>query len=91
MAKLINIQDVSCYREKLDKTVDYLDSIENQLLLTMFDLATAGKWKNWSDQQKVGTEFEFTEEMLRNTGDENIDKLYELFDKISVVKSELSN
>lgn len=90
MAKLIDIQDFSNYRAELNKAIEHLESVENQLLLNMFNLATTGKWKNWNNQQNEGDIFECTEEMLRNTGDENIDKLFEIFQKVSDVKSELS-
>jgi hypothetical protein len=57
----------------------------------MINLATKGKWKEWDEKQSEGAIFHFTEEMLRDTGDENVDALCELTDKIVEVRNKLKN
>jgi len=48
-----------------------------------------GKWKEWDDQQPVGAKIFVDEDMMRNTGDKNIDLLLEIWDKIEEVKEEI--
>lgn len=76
--KVINLNQKNEYKERLSETFEFLEQAEKQLTSEIIDLAVMGKWKKWSDEQEVGTIFTFTDEMLRNSGDENIDLLCDL-------------
>ena len=79
------------YQEELKQAVERLREIEAELFTKMINLATLGKWKEWSKSIPVGGEFKFTEEMLRDTGDENVNDLCLLMDKIVEVQTRLTN
>jgi hypothetical protein len=65
--------------------------MEQEVMNSMVMLATTGKWKKWSDEQPIGSKFEFTEEMLRNTGDVHVDLLCGLMDKILNVRENMDS
>lgn len=83
--KVINLNQKNDYKESLEETLEFLEKTEKNLLTEIIDLAVLGKWKKWSDEQEIGTEFSFTDEMLNNTGDKNIDLLCELRGELSII------
>ena len=87
--RIVQLKDYVQYHEKLEKTMELVDDISEKVYESLIDLACLNKWKEWSDEQPIGTIFEFTKDMLRNTGDNNIDILWELLDKISEVKENI--
>lgn len=91
MAKFIPLRANTEYQETLKQTIDLLDNIEADLFNQIVGLATSGKWKKWSDEQLIGSVFEFTEEMLRNTGDKNVDLLIELIEIIINTREAFEN
>ncbi|MDI1234532.1 MAG: hypothetical protein PSX81_09640 [bacterium] len=64
-----------------------ISAMEEVLKDNMINLATIGKWKEWSDAIPEGDVFTFTEEMLSNTGDKNIEALYQLIHQMMAIKS----
>jgi len=90
MTKMINFKKKIEYQKSLLETLDYIENIKNQLIGKMIDLAMLDKWQEWNKKQEEGAIFEFTEEMLKNTGDKNIDKLCEIIDKLEMVKYEIT-
>ena len=87
--KIINFKDYVEYHEKLSEVMESVNDLSDEIFESLFILACLDKWKQWSDNQPVGSEFEASEEMLRNTGDKNIDLLWELLDKIEEVKGKI--
>ena len=87
---VIQLKDYVRYHEKLSKIIELASDLSDEIYGNLFDLACLNKWKEWSDEQPIGTIFEFTEDMLRNTGDNNIDILWELLDKIREVKNRVT-
>jgi len=87
--KIINFKDYVEYHEKLSEVMELVNDLSDDIFDSLFILASLDKWKQWSDTQPVGTVFDVSEEMLRNTGDENIDHLWELLDKIEEVKGQI--
>jgi hypothetical protein len=87
--KIINFGDYNKYRNTLSEIMDDMTNLSEDIEEGMFNLACLGKWKEWDEQQPVGSEFDLTEDMLRNTGDKNIDLLWELLDKIADVKEKI--
>jgi len=63
------------YREALSEAITDLEKFSDELETTIEGLATTGKWKAWSDSIPVGGEFHFTNEMLIDTGDANVDAI----------------
>lgn len=88
--KVININQKREYQKRILATQELLTKIEEDLFNEIIDLATIGKWKQWSDKQEIGTVFNFTDEMLKDTGDENIDSLYELMDELIRIKEKIT-
>jgi hypothetical protein len=89
-AKIINFKDYSKYHDTLSEIIENMTDFSEDIQEGMFNLASLGKWKEWSDSQTIGAIFEMTEDMLRNTGDKNVDLLWELLDKIEDVKEKAS-
>ena len=82
-------KDYSKYQLTLLYIIFQTQNIANEIYENMFRLACEKMWKEWEENQPIGTEINITDEMLRNTGDENIDLLWELFDKIEEVKERM--
>ena len=89
VARVINIKDYAGYQAKLSKIVEQVSDLAEEIYESLFELAVLNKWKHWSDSQPVGTEFDVDEEMLRNTGDKNIDVLWKLLDTMLEVKENI--
>jgi uncharacterized protein YwgA len=86
---IVNFHQYTKYHKKLSEIVNQLTDMSEQIHSGMVNLAILGKWQEWSDGQPEGAVFEFTEDMLRNTGDKNVDALVELMDKILDTKDVL--
>ena len=87
--KIIRLKDNAQYKKALSKLIKQLNSLSDKIRDNLFNLACQGKWKEWDKTQPLGTEFYVDEEMLRNTGDKNIDLLWEVLDKIEDVKEKI--
>jgi hypothetical protein len=81
----------SAYSIALSEAIWALRRTDKVLYSMMIGLTVSGKWKEWDEKQPEGTIFTFTEEMLRNTGDENVDALCELRDKLCEVRRKLKS
>lgn len=94
MSKIVKItsgyKSTEEYKACINETFEELESMDFVLHELIVRLATAGKWKDWSDQMPIGSEFYFTEEMLRETGDKNVDSLIELWEKLNSLVNEFS-
>ncbi len=86
---IVDLQEYSQYRQDISETVEYLNEVKDILVDRMIDIATSGKWKKWTEEQAEGTAFNFTLEMLSNTGDKKVDLLFALYERISVIIDEL--
>ena len=89
--KIVSLKYNSQYKNTLSKLINQLDSLSKRIHENLFNLACLGKWKEWDAAQPIGTEFYVDDEMLRNTGDKNIDHLWEVLDKIKEVKEKIIN
>jgi len=87
--KIVNLKQNTKYKKTLSKLINQLNSFSDKIRDNLFNLACQGKWKEWDKAQPIGTEFYVDEEMLRNTGDKNIDLLWEVLDKIEEVKEKI--
>ena len=88
--KVINLREKNDYNNRLKETFDFLEKVENDLVTEMINLAISGKWKKWSDEQPIGTEFSFTDEILKDTGDENINILCDLREELIKITERLT-
>lgn len=91
MSKVIKIESYNAYNQQLKESIVELEKIKQSLLDMSVNIAISGRWKKWSDDQPVGTEFEFTKEMLSNTGDKIVDSFVLIIDHIEDLQEELTN
>jgi type III secretion system FlhB-like substrate exporter len=88
-----NIYSFEHFAEKYDVTKKhYLDELYGALETLwkfykkieehMVNLLVRDKWKEWNDTKKEGDSFIFSDEILANTGDRNIDDLFSIRDNI---------
>jgi len=89
-AKIIDFKDYAEYNKRLSEIIEQASNLSEKIYDQLFDIACSNKWKGWSDNQPEGTKFYVDEEMLRNTGDKNIDLIWELLDKITEVKNNIN-
>ena len=85
-APIIDIRDFAQYQKKLSEIMETVNNLGDEIHDGMFGLALLDKWKEWDEKQPVGTELYVNDDMLRNTGDKNIDLLWGLLDKIMDVR-----
>ena len=86
---IINLNDYAEYNKKLSAIMERANNFADEIYESLFDLACEGKWKRWSDSQPIGAIFDVTEDMLRDTGDKNIDMIFEFLDKILEVSAKI--
>ena len=93
MSKIIKINTdykaTTEYRSALTDSIEWLNNIEFDLQTLIVNLSTTGKWKEWSDSIPIGAKFDFTEEMLKDTGDNNVNELAGLLENIIILKEKL--
>ena len=89
--KTIGFNDYDKYQATLSTLINQVNSISKEIHENLFDLACQGKWKEWDKNQPLGTTLYVDDDMLRNTGDKNIDLLWEVLDKITEVKEKIQN
>jgi len=89
--KIISLTDYTEYRETLSQVIEKISAISDEIQDNLFNLACHGKWKEWDKQQPIGAEFYVDENMIRDTGDKNIDLLWEMLDKINEIKEKINN
>ena len=77
------------YKNELENVKSWLDFHEEDIFNFMVQLANKGKWKEWSDKVKENDNFYFDIEMLQNTGDENVNLLMDLYNKVLEVKEKM--
>ncbi|NOZ34072.1 MAG: hypothetical protein GXO80_02105 [Chlorobi bacterium] len=89
MGKVIKLYNNKDYSNQLKQVIQKLNKIEDELKSLAVNTATTGKWKEWSDNVQIGNYFVFTEEMLKNTSDKNVDQIVSLIDKLIKVKERI--
>ncbi|MDZ7793603.1 MAG: hypothetical protein U5P10_07915 [Spirochaetia bacterium] len=70
-----NEKNYTIYLETLDELLT--DTIED-LSVIAINLATNGVWKKWNNYIDDYTSFEFTDDMLNNTGDSIVSRVMKL-------------
>jgi hypothetical protein len=70
------------YMEELYETLKTLGDFYDRIEGHMINLAVRDKWQEWNETMKEGDTFRFSEEMLANTGDKNIDNLFAVYESI---------
>lgn len=90
MIKTIKLQNRLKYQNELKETIEVLEKFETELTSRMINLATLDKWQEWDEEQNVGTVFQFTSDMLQDTGDINIDKLFKILESIKMTSEEIT-
>ena len=87
---IVPLRDSAEYEAQMRETVRFCAAVAEQLGADMVNLACLGRWRQWSDAQPIGTTFRFTGEMIRETGDANVDALLAVYDALErfVAKNE---
>ena len=88
-AKIINMKDYAAYNKKLAKILQLTRKLGDEIHNSLFELAVLDKWKEWDEKQPIGAEIFVTDDMLRDTGDKNIDLLWQILDRIIDVEAEM--
>lgn len=70
------------YLEELYEVLKTLDVFYDKIQGHMINLAVRDKWMEWNATMKEGDVFNFSDEMLADTGDKNIDNLFILWENI---------
>lgn len=93
MSKIIKLKHdykaASDYKDQLKHNIEKLQEFESELLMLAVNTATCGKWKEWSDNIKEGDTFEFTEEMLKDSGDDNVNDIMMLIDRVITLRERI--
>ena len=66
------------YRDTVAQVRSFLSETSEQLHGMAVDLAVSGPWREWDEEQPIGTEFCFDHEMLLESGDSNVAALVRL-------------
>lgn len=90
MIKSINLKNRMKYNDHSDKTVELISTFQASLYEQIVNMATLGKWKGWSDKKETGAIVQFEDDVLRNIDDQNIIKLFALFDKSNEIKEQIT-
>lgn len=80
LVPLIKLWDREAYNRQLRDVCTLLGEMQNTLRDAMWSMAVCGKWKEWDEQQPIGSTICVSEDMLRNTGDANVDMLVRIDD-----------
>ena len=80
--KIINIDSYRSadqrYRETVSEMRSVLAETSEYLHGAAIDLAVNGPWREWDEQQPVGSDFFFSDQMLLESGDANVALLVRL-------------
>jgi hypothetical protein len=91
MGKTVQLSEYqSSYKERTQETITYLEGVRDEIFTQMINIATVGVWKEWMKDIKTGDTFKFSADMLENTGDKNIEALWELYYKMDEVEERLA-
>lgn len=83
MGKVVKMESYSeAYMQALKEALAGLEQFEQYLFSRSVDILMAGKWKQWSDEQPVGTVFNFRDKEMREAGDRVVDELLDLKDLV---------
>jgi hypothetical protein len=94
MSKIIDLQkhnEQKKYSETIGDTHLFLDKMQEKIRELMVNISVQGVWKETFDKYKEGDIFNFTQDMLENTGDFNIEIMWELYYKIDDVRERLKD
>ncbi len=77
------------YQEEIQNAAQSLSSMYYNLRESCFNLAINSSWAEWDKRQEVGSEFNFTDDMLFQTGNTSIsllmflrERIYEVYNKL---------
>ena len=70
------------YMEEIHAALKTLSNFYDNIEGHMINLAVRDKWKEWNETMKNGDVFNFSSDMLANTGDKNVNTLFLLWENI---------
>jgi hypothetical protein len=77
------------YHERLAASLQRLETVREELWDDLVNLAMLGPWREWDEQQPVGTHVTFGAKELVESGDANLAALLRVHDWICETVSEL--
>jgi elongation factor P--beta-lysine ligase len=66
------------YEELIEELKEYLEDVRIELRTKAINLAVKIAWRRWDESLDIGDEFQFSDDMLLDTGDPNVETLIEL-------------
>ena len=92
MSKTVNISDYRIgYKKAIQEIVEELEAYENSLFDRSIELLLTGKWEKWSDDQPIGTIFNFREKEMLEADDTVVNALLELKNFIKEKRELITN
>ncbi|HEU4609423.1 MAG TPA: hypothetical protein VFS31_15005 [Chitinophagaceae bacterium] len=79
------------YKEALVTALKSLDEAQGYILEGAVNIAMVGPYKELGRLHEPGEVLDINADMLRDTGDQNIDLILELADALEAVKEKISN
>lgn len=70
------------YNNSMRSAIEMLTGFKEQLFNEAIGLLMTGRWRKWSDEQPVGTLFNFREKEMLEAGDKTVNELLELKEKV---------
>jgi hypothetical protein len=85
-AKVIRIHEHKHrYKEVKKEVLVELQKVQAKLFTSAIELLTSYKWKEWSDKLPYGSEFKFEELAMRDAGDEFVNEVLVLKERIEEI------
>jgi len=79
------------YLEQLRQTADTLYGFSSEFFGLGLHLALSGKWKEWNDSMAIGSEVNFDETMLLDTGDDVVTRIIKIKIEIDNLIDDMDN
>ena len=90
MSKVIDLATYKAgYRDSIQKAIEDLEQIEEDLFNTSLEILMLGKWQEWSEAQPIGTIFNFREKEMLEADEEIANELLELKHNITEKRIEI--
>jgi len=83
MGKVVELVPFTeAYNNGMREVIEMLTSFKEQLFNEAIGLLMSGRWRKWSDEQPLGTIFNFREKEMLEAGDKTVNELLKLKEKV---------
>lgn len=73
------------------ETANLLQQFAENLRVMMINLLTEGQMKEWGDEQNIGDTYTFSDELFLDSGDKNVNLLFNLLMEVEGVLGRIEN